>query len=71
MYLDQYLCTEIVICALHIWATVQTSPLESFRFEDENENDDPSPPFAHCAHAQIRDSDGVTTLLQSTFDVLA
>ena len=26
----------------------------------------PSPLFAHCAHAQIRDSDGVTMLLQST-----
>ena len=25
----------------------------------------PSPLFAHCAHAPIRDSDGVTMLLQS------
>ena len=24
----------------------------------------PSPTFAHCAHAQIRDRDGVTMLLQ-------
>ena len=40
----------------------------SFRFEDEgkDENEDQVHTFAHCAHAQIPDSDGVTMLLQST-----
>ena len=28
--------------------------------------DENGPTFAHCAHAQIRESDGVAMLLQST-----
>jgi len=55
-----------------LYKTMRSSHLiliREFRFKDEEEDEDANNDqvlFVHCAHAQIRDSDVVTMLLQST-----